>query len=83
MSSLIRWGSGKKQYIDKESSFFPDTWSTTRVQSEIQHAYYDALKRGHKGSGKAYEYDSNGRKIILILRSKGDRIDVHTAWPDL
>jgi len=62
--------------IKKDSTFFPDSWSKSRVQAEIRAAYMEAASRG-KSNGLIVGKSSNGYPISIFVRNG----EIVTAYP--
>ena len=62
----------------KESTFFPDSWTRSKVMDEINTAYINALLHG-RTNGLVIEKSKNGYPIEMIINVKG----LVTAYPKL
>ncbi|WP_075341466.1 EndoU domain-containing protein [Tenacibaculum agarivorans] len=62
---------------NNKSTFFPDSWSTEKIQAEIAHAFKNkTLELGNKFSG----FTTTGHKITMFLDELGN---IKTAFPNL
>ena len=61
----------------KTSSFFPDSWSRSRIKAEINTAYLDALSKG-KSNGLILGRSSTGGQIEMVVKPNGELV---TAYP--
>ncbi|MCG8672430.1 MAG: EndoU domain-containing protein [Pseudomonadales bacterium] len=63
----------------KPSTFFPDSWSKTRVQGEINSAYMRFMQKTGKSSGTFVEKSANGYPIKIVVKEG----EIVTAYPNL
>ena len=67
---------GWKTKTDK-STFFPDSWSTEKIQAEIAHAFKNKIP---DGGNKFFGFTTGDKKITMYLDEAGN---IKTAFPNL